>query len=185
MLVPNVEDISKWAVIACDQFTSQPEYWEKVGKFVGFSPSAYRLILPEAMLNEADRQRIAQINSAMNDYLEQNFFTEYKNSYVYVERVLLDGSTRRGLVGVIDLEEYDYKPCSESKIRATEQTVSERIPPRKAIRENAAIELSHVILLCDDERRDLIEPLTLSRHSMKKLYDFDLMLGGGRIRGWL
>lgn len=185
MLLPDVDDISKWAVIACDQFTSQPEYWEKVEKFIGYSPSAYRLILPEAMLGEADVQKISQINSAMNDYLEQNFFTEYKNSYVYVERTLLDGSVRRGVVGVIDLEEYDYAPGSESKIRATEHTVTERIPPRKAIRENAAIELSHVILLCDDDRRDLIEPLTLSRHSMKKLYDFNLMFGGGNIRGWL
>ena len=121
----------------------------------------------------------------MNYYLEQNFFTEYKNSYVYVERTLLDGSIRRGIVGVIDLEEYDFNPGSNSKIRATEQTVKERIPPRKKIRENAAIELSHVILLCDDEKRDLIEPLSLSRHSMKKLYDFDLMFGGGKIQGWI
>jgi len=184
-LLPNVEENSKWAVIACDQFTSQPEYWEKVENFVGYAPSAYNLILPEAMLRDDNTQKIFQINSAMNDYLEKNFFTEYKNSYVYVERTLLDGSIRKGLVGVIDLEEYDYNPGSTSKIRATEETVRERIPPRKLIRENAAIELSHVILLCDDERRDLIEPLMLSRHSMKKLYDFDLMLGGGKIQGWL
>lgn len=184
-MTPNVENISKWAVIACDQFTSQPEYWRKVEDFIGYEPSAYNLILPEALLEEDNTQKILQINSAMNDYLEKNFFTEYKNSYVYVERTLLDGSIRKGLVGVIDLEEYDYNPGSTSKIRATEETVRERIPPRKQIRENAVIELSHVILLCDDERRDLIEPLTLSRHSMKKLYDFNLMLGGGKIQGWL
>ena len=175
-------------MIACDQFTSQPEYWEKVKDFVGYAPSAYNLILPEAFLtlkNEDDEQKIAQINSNMNYYLEQNFFTEYKNSYVYVERTLLDGSIRKGIVGVIDLEEYDFNAGSNSKIRATEETVKERIPPRKKIRENAAIELSHVILLCDDEKRELIEPLTLSKHSMKKIYSFDLMFGGGKIQGWL
>ena len=172
-------------MIACDQFTSQPEYWENVKNFVGDSPSAYNLILPEAMLHEAGEKKNSEIYSAMNNYLEQNLFTEYKNSYVYVERTLLDGSIRKGIVGVIDLEEYDYKPGSNSKIRATEETVTERIPPRKSIRENAPLELSHVILLFDDEQRDLIEPITFSRHSMKKLYDFDLMLGGGNIKGWL
>ena len=121
----------------------------------------------------------------MNEYLEHNIFTEYRNSFIYVEREMLDGSIRRGIVGVIDLEEYDYRPGTSPMIRATEQTVRERIPPRKAIRENAALELSHVILLCDDERHEIIEPLTLSKHSIKKLYDFDLMLGGGNIKGWL
>ena len=183
--MPNVDDMSKWAVVACDQFTSQPDYWEKVSDYTSYSPSAYNLILPEALLNDADAQKIAQINSTMNDYLEHNIFTEYKNSYVYVERTLLDGSIRRGIVGAIDLEQYDYNPGSTSKIRATEQTVTERIPPRKAVRENAPIELSHVILLCDDERKELIEPLTISKHSMKKIYSFDLMLGGGKIQGWL
>ena len=143
------------------------------------------MILPEANLNEASSERIAQINSTMLDYLEHGIFTEYKNSYIYVERTLLDGSIRKGVVGVIDLEEYDYRPGSVSKIRATEQTVSERIPPRKKIRENAPIELSHVILLCDDERRSLIEPLMLSKHDLKKIYSFDLMQGGGKIQGWL
>ena len=174
--------MSKWSVIACDQFTSQPEYWEKVEEFSENSPSAYRLILPESMLNDENiSDKINQINSTMIDYLEHDIFTEYKNSYIYVERTLLDGSIRRGIVGVIDLEEYDFREGTEPKIRATERTVIERIPPRKAIRENAAIELSHVILLCDDEKKELIEPLTISKHSMKKLYNFDLMLGGGNI----
>ncbi|MBR1486704.1 MAG: DUF1015 domain-containing protein [Synergistaceae bacterium] len=132
-----------------------------------------------------DAEKIKQINSSMNEYLEKNIFTEYKNSYIYVERVLLDGSIRRGLVGVIDLEEYDFKPGSNSKIRATEETVSERIPSRKKIRENAPIELSHVILLCDDYSREIIEPLTLEKNKLKKLYDFDLMLGSKNIKGWL
>ncbi len=184
-MLPDVKDLSKWAVIACDQFTSQPDYWDNVKEIAGDSPSAYNLILPEALLNESDDTKILQINSAMDDYLRKELFKLYRNSYIYVERKLLDGSTRRGVVGVIDLEEYDYKPDSTSLIRATEGTVKERIPPRKKVRENAPIELSHVILLCDDEKKNLIEPLTISKHSMRKLYDFDLMLGGGNIKGWL
>ena len=190
MLLPNLKnenDFSKWAVIACDQFTSQPEYWENVKNLVNENNalSAYNLILPEVFLSGSDDEKIAKINSSMNKYLEKNIFTEYKNSYIYVERTLLDGSIRRGLVGVVDLEEYDFKPGSNSKIRATEKTVSERIPPRKKIRENAPIELSHVILLCDDEKREIIEPLTLEKNNFKKLYDFDLMLGSKNIKGWL
>ncbi len=184
-MLPKTDDLSAWAVIACDQFTSQPEYWEGVQKTAGYSPSAYNLILPEAQLASATPQRIAQIHSAMHDYLEQNLFTEYRDSYIYVERTLLDGSVRLGIVGVIDLEEYDYSLGSSPKIRATELTVQERIPPRKAVRENAPLELSHVILLCDDDRKELIEPLRISKHSMKNLYSFDLMLGGGKIQGWL
>ena len=121
----------------------------------------------------------------MDEYLSQGIFTEYTASYIYVERTLLDGSIRHGIVGVIDLEEYDYSPGSTPLIRATELTVQERIPPRRAVRENASLELSHVILLCDDDRKELIEPLRLSRHSMRKLYSFDLMMGGGKIQGWL
>ena len=121
----------------------------------------------------------------MNEYLSGDIFTEFKNAYIYVEREMLDGSIRRGIVGVIDLEEYDYRPDNSPMIRATEETVKERIPPRKLIRENSPLELSHVILLCDDEKREIIEPLRLAKHSMPKLYDFDLMLGGGHIQGWL
>ena len=184
-MLPNINDLSRWAVIACDQFTSQPEYWNEVKRTAGDSPSAYNLILPEARLKDDNSEAVSRINSAMNDYLQRGIFTEYKNCYIYVEREMLDGSTRRGIIGAVDLEEYDYKPGTSPMIRATEETVSERIPPRKAIRQNAPLELSHVILLCDDERREIIEPLTLAKHSITKLYDFNLMLGGGRIRGWL
>ena len=175
----------KWSVIACDQFTSQPEYWEKVRELAGDSPSAYNLVLPEAMLEHSGPEKISQINARMKEYLSLEIFRQYNDAYIYVERTLLDGSVRRGIVGVIDLEEYDYRPGKTPRIRATEQTVTERIPARKKIRENADLELSHVILLCDDERRNLIEPLTISRHSMRKIYDFDLMQGGGNIKGWL
>ena len=184
-MLPNINDLSRWAVIACDQFTSQPEYWDEVEKIVGSSPSAYNLILPEARLKADNSEAISRINESMADYLQRGIFTEYKNSYIYVEREMLDGSTRRGIIGAVDLEEYDYRPGTSPMIRATEETVSERIPPRKLIRRNAPLELSHVILLCDDERREIIEPLTLAKHSITKLYDFNLMLGGGRIRGWL
>ncbi|MBQ3764573.1 MAG: DUF1015 domain-containing protein [Synergistaceae bacterium] len=184
-MLPNINDLSRWAVIACDQFTSQPEYWDEVEKIAGSSPSAYNLILPEARLKADNSEAISIINESMADYLQRGIFTEYKNSYIYVEREMLDGSTRRGIIGAVDLEEYDYRPGTSPMIRATEETVSERIPPRKAIRRNAPLELSHVILLCDDERREIIEPLTLAKHSITKLYDFNLMLGGGRIRGWL
>ena len=184
-MLPKTDNLSHWAVIACDQFTSQPDYWAMAKDLAGDSPSAYNLILPEALLSSASPETYAQIHSTMYDYLALDLFTEYKSSYIYVERTLLDGSIRPGLVGVIDLEEYDYKPGSTPNIRATELTVQERIPPRKAIRENAPIELSHVILLCDDERKDLIESLKMSKHSMRKLYDFELMMGGRNIQGWL
>lgn len=184
-MLPDLKDLSHWAVIACDQFTSQPDYWEKVKAYAGDSPSALNLILPEAHLKDDNSSEISRINSAMNDYLQRHIFTEYKNSYIYVEREMLDGSVRKGIVGVIDLEEYDYRPETSPLIRATEETVKERIPIRKLIRQNAPIELSHVILLCDDERREIIEPLRLAKHSLTKLYDFDLMLGGGNIKGWL
>ena len=184
-MLPKLDDLSRWAVIACDQFTSQPSYWEKVKANAGDSPSAYNLILPEAFLTDDNSQAVSKINKAMNDYLSRNIFTEYKNAYIYVEREMLDGSARKGIVGAIDLEDYDYRHDTTPLIRATEQTVKERIPPRKSIRENSPLELSHVILLCDDERREIIEPLTLAKHSMTKLYDFNLMLGGGHIRGWL
>lgn len=172
-------------MIACDQFTSQPDYWEKVSEYVGSSPSSYHLILPEARLKGDNSEEISRINSAMNEYLTQNIFTEYKNAYIYVEREMIDGSIRRGIVGVIDLEEYDYRPDTTPMIRATEKTVSERIPPRKIIRRNSPLELSHVILLCDDEKREIIEPLRFAKHSMPKLYDFNLMMNGGHIQGWL
>ena len=183
--MPNINNFTKWAVIACDQFTSQPDYWDKVKSIVNNSPSAYNLILPEAYLDSSSKDRITQINNSMNEYLKDNLFTEYQDSYIYVERTLLDGSIRPGIIGVIDLNEYDFGEDSSSKIRATELTVKERIPPRKTVRENASLELSHVILLCDDEKKELIEPFREITHSLTKLYDFDLMLDGGNIKGWL
>ena len=121
----------------------------------------------------------------MQNYLNQNIFSEYKNSYIYIERKLLNGKIRKGILGAIDLENYNYLPGSNSPVRATELTVTERIPPRKLIRENACLELSHVIMLCDDYEFNLIEPFGKIKNNLTKIYDFDLMLNGGNIKGWL
>lgn len=188
ILLPKDLDYEKWSVIACDQFTSQPDYWEKVIQTVSGQPSSLNLIFPEVWLEQERNKRrtiIENIHSTMHEYLESNIFTEYPNSYIYVERSLLNGLVRKGVIGVIDLEEYDYSDGSVSAIRATEKTVIERIPPRMEIRQEAEIELTHVILLCDDENRECIEYLERIKNKLPVLYDFNLMQGGGQIKGWL
>lgn len=184
ILLPKAADMEKWSVIACDQFTSQKDYWVKAHETVGDAPSALKLIMPEAEL-PAEEGRIDAINAEMKAYLENGIFEEKKNSFIYVERTLNNGKIRKGLVGMIDLEEYDYNAGSVSAIRATEKTVIERIPPRVNIRRGASLELPHVLLLCDDEERMMIEPLGVSRRGLPLVYDFELMQGGGHISGWL
>ena len=184
ILLPKNEDYSKWAVIACDQFTSQPEYWEQVRAEVGDHPSTLHMILPEVLLPGTDEQ-IAAIHKTMADYLAEGVFAEYKNAFIYVERTLLDGSVRKGLVGALDLEKYDYHPEADAPVRATEATVQERIPPRQRVRRGAPLEMPHVLLLCDDQKKTIIEPLTGEKADMEKVYDFSLCAGGGKIRGWL
>ena len=185
ILLPKNVNFEKWAVIACDQFTSQPEYWKRVRENVGEAVSTLNLVFPEAELNVDRTERIKSINENMVKYLAEDIFTEYKDAYVYVERTLKNGVVRKGIVGVIDLEQYDYNADSKSAIRATEQTVLERIPPRVEIRRNASMELPHVLLLCDDEKERIIEPLTEKKAELPKIYDFDLMEGGGHIEGYL
>lgn len=186
VLLPQGVELEKWAVIACDQFTSDPEYWQRVRKTAGDGPSTIHMILPEAELGSADEaQLVSAINASMEQYLAEDVFKSYPNSYVYVERTLADGSVRPGLLGVVDLEAYDYHPGSESAVRATEKTVLERIPPRQRVRKDAAVELPHVLMLCDDDKKQLIEPLAQVVDSLPQLYDFELMEQGGRIRGWL
>lgn len=185
ILLPANVDMEKWAVIACDQFVSQPEYWEQVRRLVGDAPSTLNLILPEAQLDGDCTLVIQAINNTMVQYLKSDLFRLYPNSFLYVERTLLNGTVRKGVVGSVDLEAYDFTPDSPSAIRATEQTVAERIPPRMNIRRNAALELPHVLLLCDDEEKLLVESLTAKKDSLPLLYDFHLMLDGGRIQGWL
>lgn len=186
VLLPRVNEMEKWAVVACDQFSSEPEYWARVRREAEGAPSALNLILPEAELGAQDEQeRIAQIHAAMRAYLAQGVFEKHERAFVYVERTLVSGAVRRGVVGMVDLERYDYRAGAQVAVRATEKTVVERIPPRMAIRQGAAVELPHVLLLCDDERRALIEPLTLKKDSLPLLYDFELMEHGGRIAGYL
>jgi len=182
ILVP-ATDFEKWACVACDQFTSEPQYWLEVAKTVGGAPSAFNLIIPEVWLGVNDAERAERINAEMHRYLNENIFTEYPDSMVYVERTLPDGSVRRGLVGAVDLEAYDYAADSKSPVRATEGTVISRIPPRVAVRQGAPVEMPHIMLLIDDIGRTVIEPLRNA--DLPKLYDFELMLGGGHICGYL
>ncbi|MBQ6431090.1 MAG: DUF1015 domain-containing protein [Oscillospiraceae bacterium] len=186
ILFPEVKDMAKWAVIACDQFTSDPAYWERVRKNAEGAPSTINLILPEAELGtEMEAEHTALINATMDEYLKKNVFKTYKNALVYVERTLENGSIRKGLMGMVDLDAYDYSTGSTSAIRATERTVVERIPPRMRVRRDAPIELPHILMLCDDHDKVLIEPIAAKKDSLTKLYDFDLMEGGGHIAGWL
>ena len=186
ILLPKSADMHRWAVIACDQFTSDAAYWQRVRQVAGEEASTIHLILPEADLGSVDEAAaIAKINATMDQYLANDVFTVYPDSYIYVERTLLNGSVRPGLVGAVDLETYDYHPGSVSAIRATEKTVLERIPPRQRVRKDAGIEFPHVLMLCDDDRRQLLEPIAEQKDSLQKIYDFDLMEGGGHITGWL
>lgn len=186
ILLPKVEDMSKWAVIACDQFSSQPAYWERVRATAGDAPSTIHLILPEAQLGtEQETALTEQINRTMTDYLDRDLFTAYPDSFVYVERTLESGAIRKGLVGMVDLEAYDYSVGSTSDIRATEKTVVERIPPRMRVRKNAPLEFPHILMLADDHGKVLIEPIAAKKDSLEKLYDCMLMEDGGHIAGWL
>ena len=183
ILLPASGKYETWAVVACDQFTSQPEYWEKANEIVSDDPSALRIILPEAQLSDGHtEEHIALINKTMLEYQEQGVFKEYPNAMIYLERTQSDGRIRRGLIGKIDLEEYDYSRDSSSLVRATEGTVLDRIPPRQAVRRNASLELPHIMLLVDDPEDTLIGPL---RESDDIIYDFDLMLGGGHAKAAL
>lgn len=186
ILLPQNCDLSLWAVVACDQYTSQPEYWNRVEDRVGANPSSLRLILPESRLGgEKAEDEIAAINAAMTAYLEENRFRTLEQALIYVERTLRSGLVRKGLVGMIDLEAYDYHPGSAAKIRSTEGTVLSRVPPRVAVRKNAPIELPHVLLLADDSGHTVIEPLSKETDSMELLYDFELMEESGHLKGWL
>ncbi len=185
ILLPKNVDMEKWAVIACDQFTSDPAYWQRVRAKAGDSLSTIHLILPEAELTADRKAAVEAINAAMADYYEKGVFAEYQNAYIYVERTLENGSIRPGLIGMVDLEQYDYNPGSVSPIRATERTVLERIPPRKEIRKDAPLEFPHVLMLCDDHDRCLIEPIAAVKEQLPVVYDFNLMEEGGHIKGWL
>ena len=180
ILLPREADMKLWSVIACDQYTSQPEYWDEVDKKVGSAPSTLRLMLPEAYLEIRDcAAETEKINAAMRRYLDEGVFKTVENSFIYVERDLTVGEKRRGLVGLIDLEQYDYSAASTSPIHATEGTVESRLPPRVKVREDACLELPHIIVFVDDPENTMLEGVDEG----ETLYDFELMDGGGHIVG--
>ncbi len=182
ILLPHNVDLTKWAVVACDQYTSQPEYWEMVKNTVGSSPSTYKIVLPEIYLEEKEvSSRISKINQEMKNYLQQNIFKE-EEGFILVDRKTSHVKSRKGLMVALDLEKYDFSKGSQSLIRATEGTVVERLPPRIKIRENAPVELPHIMVLIDDPHKTVIEPLF--ELNLPKVYDFELMMNGGHIKGW-
>ena len=186
ILLPQNCDLTKWSVVACDQYTSQQDYWERVAQTVGDAPSTLKLILPESQLEDGHfEEHIADINRTMDEYLDQGLFRTLPNALLYVERWLDNKKLRRGLMGVVDLECYDYNVGSSSLIRATEGTVITRLPPRVAVRRNASLELPHIMVLVDDPDKQLIEHLTYETDRMEEVYDFDLMERGGHITGYL
>lgn len=183
LLPDRAVDMTKWAVIACDQFTSEPAYWEAAAKTVGDAPSTLSLVLPEVYLLET-ASRVPVINAAMETYLKNGILVPaVKNGFVLTERETPSGK-RLGLVVALDLEDYDYTGQVAALTRATEQTVASRIPPRVKIRENAPLELPHVMVLIDDPKDHVIGALYQNRETLPPLYDFPLMLDGGHLRGW-
>lgn len=186
ILLPQNCDLTRWAVVACDQYTSQPEYWQRVERFVGSAPSALHLILPESSLDGPNVETdIMDVTNTMSRYLREGIFRTCPNALIYVERTLESGKVRKGLVGMVDLEAYDYEAGAATPIRCTEGTILSRIPPRVAVRKNAPVELPHVMLLADDPKATVIEPLTAAKDRLEKCYDFELMEHSGHLRGWL
>ena len=185
VLLPSRGVSVSWPVIACDQFTSEPEYWEKVCRIVGTDASTLALIFPEVWLGKDNASRIGAIEATMRSYLKNAVLASHPASFVYVERTLCTGAIRRGVVGTVDLEAYDFSEKTDKPIRATEKTVRSRIPPRVAIRKDASLELSHVLLLADDPTDRLLSGLEQKKAMLPKLYDLDLMLGGGHLVGYL
>ena len=188
ILLPQDCGLTKWAVVACDQYTSQPEYWERVDQFVGDAPSTLRLILPESKLeSEHVEEEIQKINQTMEQYLEEGRLRELEDAMIFLERKLSNGKTRLGLIGKLDLEQYSYEKGSGTPIRATEGTVLSRIPPRMKVRKNAPIELPHIMVLIDDPKKEIIEPFLRkeSKKQMQMIYSTTLMEQGGRVSGYL
>lgn len=180
ILLPKAADMPLWSVIACDQYTSQPEYWDELRSRVGDVPSTLHLMLPEAYLEIKDTAgETEKINREMERYLKEGIFETLDNSFIYVEREMTVGETRRGLVGLIDLEAYDYSASSVSPIHATEGTVESRLPPRVKVREGACLELPHIVVFVDDPENTVFSGGDWG----EKVYDFELMDGGGHIVG--
>lgn len=184
ILLPK-QNFENWATIACDQYTSEPEYWERAKTAAGDKPSALNIVLPEVYLSKDNSESIEKINKNMQAYLESDVFNTIPDALIYVERIQSDGRCRRGIVGKIDLECYDYRSGVNAEIRATEQTVLSRIPPRVEIRKNAPLELPHVMLLFDDINDTVFTYLESQKDNFELLYDFTLMCNAGSIKGYL
>lgn len=183
ILLPKNVDMTKWSCVACDQFTSEPEYWQKLEEFVGDSPSTLKLIYPEVYLKNSDSKRVDAINNTMSAYYDKGLFEEVE-SLILVKRVLNNGEVRLGLMLAVDLEAYEYTPENKALIKATEKTVVERLPARINVRKNATLELPHVMLLVDDPDMSIIEPLYSESEEYEILYDFKLNMDGGYIVGY-
>ncbi len=178
-------NLSHWAVVACDQYTSEPEYWESLKEEIGDSPSSMKIIYPEVYLESDNKNHIiSEINKEMDKYLKERLFDEFKESFILVRRDTESG-TRYGLMVALDLEKYDYSKDSKSLIRATEGTILSRIPPRKEIRKNAKLEIPHIMVLISDENRRVIEPIRDKKDQLEKIYDVGLVKNGGHLTGYL
>ena len=184
ILLPKVAEPEKWAVVSCDQFTSQREYWKELESFVGDAPSALKLIFPEVYLEDEDgEERTMKINATMKEYLDTNVFYTLRDSFILVKRDT-EERTRLGLMVAIDLEDYSYAYPTDAPLRATEGVVHDRIPPRLKIRRDAPIELPHILVVMDDRKGRVIESLYENRDNYEKLYDFDLNMKGGHLTGY-
>lgn len=185
ILLPCAEDMDAWSVIACDQFTSEPEYWAAAEARAAEKPSTLSLMLPEAWLHTVRADGAdGRIADTMRRYLAEGVFQTVPDSFIYVERTLSDGRVRRGLVAALDLEQYDFTGTQRASVRSTEGTVEERLPPRVNIRRGAPLEMPHTLLLMDDRTDSVLSLAEKAKDTLEKVYDFDLMLGGGHIAGW-
>ncbi len=185
ILLPENIDLEKWAVIACDQYTQDRDYWKKAADIADGKPSTLNVIFPEVYLSDSDREeRIQNIKKTMNAYLQNKVFAKAEKEFIYIERKTAYGRTRKGLVLAVDLDSYEWKPFSKAMIRATEATVPERIPPRMKIRTGAPLELPHIMLLADDPQDELVGKTGELVKGGKALYDGDLQQKSGHITGW-
>jgi uncharacterized protein (DUF1015 family) len=186
MMLPNKRlNLTHWAVVACDQFTCQKNYWETLKQSISEHPSTYHLILPEAYLKDINEDTIKNINQTMQSYIDQKIIQPIGEQMIFIERTMMTGKTRLGLLATIDLETYDFNEGAKTAIRATEKTILERIPPRLNIRKQAKLDLTHVMLLINDAKKEVIESLQKKKDSLEVIYDFDLNMDGGHIKGYL
>ncbi len=184
ILLPKT-DFEQWSVIACDQFSSEREYWDRVTATVGNKPSTLNMVVPEAYLGTVSMEEASlSRNEKMREYLYGDVFQTLFHSFIYIEREITGGGIRRGVLGKLDLEAYDYLPHTTPPARASEKTVVDRLPPRIRVRRGAVLEMPHILVLLDDEKRSVIEPITEKKDRLNKVYDFNLMEQGGRICGW-